>query len=111
MHLQVTIHFQAMLKGAGFRGKGHRLELLHAQFHQHKVRPALVQVAEEHQADSVEQGHVLKLDDLRSFIVIRQPIPQGPWFAERFRQQLPHLSFSERFRVALLVQPTAKDRP
>ena len=111
VHLQVAIHLGPLLEGPGCRGKWHRLELLNAQFHQHKVGPALAQIAEEHQADAIEQGHVLQPDHSRSLTATRQPSPQGSWCIERFRQQLPHPGLTQRFRVTLLLQPIGELRP
>ena len=64
VHHQITIHVVTFVKSPGLGRKRYLFILLVAQLHQYEIGPALAQVAEKHQPQSVKQGHVVQADYL-----------------------------------------------
>ena len=73
--------------------EGHRLILLMAQFHQHKIGPTLAEVAEKHQAHPVKQRHGFEPDNRSG--VLAEPVGNDQRVGKSQKQSVAHPAFGQ----------------
>ncbi|MNQ98336.1 hypothetical protein D3C85_1140210 [compost metagenome] len=88
---QRHIDIAALAQGPRVVAEGHLFVAQQTKVGQHELRPVLVQVAEEHQAQAVAQGLQAQFDD--RFGEARQPFLQRP------RLQLKRLQLGQQFTL------------
>ena len=93
VHCEIQVDLGTLLEGPGIRCESDRLILLMAQFHQHKIRPALAKIAKKHQAHPVKQRHGLEPDNRPG--VLTEPVGDDQRVGKSQKQGVAHPAFGQ----------------
>ena len=102
LQLQVAVHIGAVAKGPRVGGQRHRLVAKNAQLGEHELRPVLMQIAEEHQAQAFTQCINGQAQDL--LISRGAPCGEGAGFGVGLAELLQQFAFLQRFLLWIASQ-------